>query len=63
MATPTAPGTTVGETQTAGVYTWEWNGSAWDLVTVVPGVWWGAKIKIGWNLVAVAKEPTSLDYV
>jgi len=63
MSTPTAPGSVVGETATAGDYTWEWNGYAWDLVTIDPGVWWGAKIKIGWNCLLIPKEPAVLDYV
>lgn len=64
MATPTSPGSTIGEQMTAGDYTWEWNGYGWDLVQAAAsgGVWNGA-IEIGWTMRARGFGATYLDYV
>jgi hypothetical protein len=60
MSTPTAPGSSIGQTATAGEYTWSWNGYAWDLVTTTAG---GAYVTVGWNLIANTMTPVVLDYL
>jgi hypothetical protein len=63
MSTPTAPGITIGETQTAGDYTWTWNGYGWDLATAAGGGFWYGSVQYSWVNVAIPASAVYIDYV
>jgi hypothetical protein len=62
MATPQAPGTTIGETATAGDYTWTWNGYGWDLVPAAAGNWFNTVVYSS-QMVAHSYAPPFIDYL
>ena len=58
MAFPEQPGSIVGETATAGNFTWEWNGYAWDLQAESDV----AEVNYLWNMYPHPMQYVEIDY-